>query len=103
MYQDEIFELWQQENTMFIPTKASKAVEKITETTNLVIVTGNSGSGKSAIIQHIALKYRERGWNVKPVNEVNEIIKGKPTESKMILFDDSIGKEFLDEISYNSW
>lgn len=64
---------------------------------------GNSGSGKSTIIQHIALKYRERGWNVKPVNEVNEIIKGKPTESKMFLFDDSIGKEFLDEISYNSW
>lgn len=87
---------------MFIPTKASEEVEKVTESTNLVIVTGYSGSGKSAIIQHIALKYRERGWNVKPVNEVNEIIKGKPTESKMFLFDDSIGKEFLDEISYNS-
>lgn len=103
MYQDEIFELWQQENIMFIPTKASKAVEKITETTNLVIVTGNSGSGKSAIIQHIALKYRERGWNVKPVSEVNEIIKDKPSESTMFVFDDPIGKESFDEISYNSW
>lgn len=88
---------------MFIPTNASEEVEKVTESTNLVIVTGYSGSGKSAIIQHIALKYRERGWNVKPVNEVNEIVNEETFERKLFVFDDPIGKESLDEISYSSW
>uniref|UniRef100_A0A8W8P0M8 Novel STAND NTPase 3 domain-containing protein n=1 Tax=Magallana gigas TaxID=29159 RepID=A0A8W8P0M8_MAGGI len=62
---EAIFEQWKKEDSCFISTKASKKVEKYIKSENLVIVAGHSGSGKSAIIQHTALKYREQGWTVK--------------------------------------
>ena len=78
------------------------------ETNNLVIVTGHSGSGKSAIIQHIALQYRGRGWIVKPVysfKEIHDTCKSEKFEkgSHIFVFNDPIGKESYDAMSYNEW
>lgn len=56
----DLLDAWQQEDNFFVPTKASEQVENKTTQQNLVIVVGRSGSGKSAIIHHIALKYREK-------------------------------------------
>lgn len=69
-------------------------------------MTGHSGSGKSAIIQHIALKYRQQGWIVKLVYEVKEILSLNPSvlQDKIIfVLNDPIGKRCFDEISYNTW
>lgn len=63
-----------QEDSCFISFKACKEVEKLIKSKNLVIVAGHSGSGKSAIIQHIALQYRKQGWKVKRVKEVKNIV-----------------------------
>lgn len=72
-----------------------------------MIVTGKSGCGKSAIIQHIALKYRKKGWTVKPVKDIEGIVYApfKETQFKKILFvcNDPLGKESLDDILYNKW
>lgn len=75
---------------------------------NLVIVKGLSGSGKSAIIQHIALKYRDESWMVKPVNDAREFkhafLSEKLLENKTIfIVNDPFGKESFDEMLYNSW
>uniref|UniRef100_A0A8W8IKB6 Novel STAND NTPase 3 domain-containing protein n=1 Tax=Magallana gigas TaxID=29159 RepID=A0A8W8IKB6_MAGGI len=67
-----IFDQWKQDEVCFILTKACEEVEKLFKSRSLVIVAGHSGSGKSAIIQHIALKYREQGWTVK--REKQEIL-----------------------------
>lgn len=81
MYQQETrpnqitLEDWEKENKLFVPTRACEEVEKRVNSQNLVIVTGHSGSGKSAIIQHIALKYKSKGWTVKPIYEIMEIIQ----------------------------
>lgn len=72
-----------------------------------MIVTGKSGCGKSAIIQHIALKYRKEGWTVKPVRDIEEIVSAPfiNTQTKEILFvfNDPLGKESLDDILYDKW
>lgn len=73
-----------------------------------MIVTGHSGSGKSAIIQHIALKYRSNEWIVKPIDNVDEFFKEFSTGKMMIkktlfVFHDPIGKAYIDEIAYNRW
>ena len=70
-YEKSIFRQWQEDDDFFVSTKAAKNVGHMVETSNLVIVTGHSGSGKSAIIQHIALQYREQGWRVKSVYSVS--------------------------------
>lgn len=70
-------------------------------------MTGHSGSGKSAIIQHIALKYRERGWSVKPIKGVEDIVNAFPSneidEKKLFVLNDPIGKESFDELAFRAW
>nr|XP_022308755.1 uncharacterized protein LOC111114647 isoform X2 [Crassostrea virginica] len=107
-FEKAIFHQWQEEDAFFISTKAAENVREKVETNNLVIVTGYSGSGKSAIIQHIALKYRKNGWIVKPVYSFKEIHDTYKTEnfekgSHIFVFNDPIGKESYDEMSYNEW
>uniref|UniRef100_A0A8W8IGF4 Novel STAND NTPase 3 domain-containing protein n=1 Tax=Magallana gigas TaxID=29159 RepID=A0A8W8IGF4_MAGGI len=103
-----IFQQWKKDDSKFVSTRACKEVEKLIESQNLVIVTGNSGSGKSAIIHHIALWYRVKGWTVKPIYNVKEITDTYSLEdglqSKILfVFNDPIGNESFDEIAYNSW
>lgn len=105
----DIIEQWKESNKSYVETKASKEVEKLTKTQNLVIVTGHSGSGKSAILRHIALKYRCQGWNIKPVVKVENIIqvinfsKQNLRNNTLFVLNDPIGKDSFDEIEYNSW
>lgn len=103
-----IFEQWEEDNKHFVSTKACKKVEKLVKSQNLVIVTGNSGSGKSAIIQHIALSYRGQGWTVKPIYEINEITDSYSSVDELqhralFVLNDPIGNESFDEIAYISW
>ncbi|XP_061185180.1 uncharacterized protein LOC133193235 [Saccostrea echinata] len=103
---DEILENWMEEDVDFIPTRASAVVEEMLKHQNLVTVAGNSGSGKSALIQHIALKYKQQGWNVIPVAEVKEIRKiCSPGISEKLFFvlNDPLGKDSIDVVLYNSW
>lgn len=89
-------------------TRACKEVEKVIKNQNLVIVTGNSGSGKSAIIQHIALCYRGQRWTVKPITRVTEIMEAFMKKdflpgNTIFVLNDPIGVDSFDEIAYNSW
>ncbi|XP_078310475.1 uncharacterized protein LOC144618392 [Crassostrea virginica] len=107
-YEKSIFRQWQEDDIFFVSTKASNKVENVVKKNNLIIVVGHSGSGKSAIIQHIALKYREQGWVVKPmysVEEMHDAFKaGHYMKDKTIfVFNDPIGKEAIDEILHNAW
>ncbi|XP_062595836.1 uncharacterized protein LOC134257209 [Saccostrea cucullata] len=102
----EILDNWREDDVAFIPTRASEAVQKKLKSLNLITVVGNSGSGKSAIIQHIALILKEQGWNVIPVDKVEEIKKicstGVSENRILFVFNDPLGKESLDEILYHS-
>lgn len=103
-----ILENWQQDDKLFVSTKACEKVENLIKEQNLVIVVGHSGSGKSAIIKHIALEFRNRNWVVKSVNKVTAIVKAfskNNVEDNKTLFvlDDPIGTGSYDEILYRDW
>lgn len=99
---------WQEDNEHFVETKASKEVERLINCQNIAVVTGHSGSGKSAIVQHIALEYRSQGWNVKPVRTVMEMIQTINSftsvldKKALFVLNDPIGKESFDEIEYTT-
>ena len=107
-YEKSIFHQWEEDDNFFVSTKAANEVENVVKTNNLIIVVGHSGSGKSAIVQHIALKYREHGWVVKPMFSVEEIHHAYKAgyymnDKTIFVFNDPIGKESFDEILYNAW
>lgn len=64
---------WQKEDDLFISTRACTKVEEFIKNHRIVLLTGQAGSGKSAIIQHIALKYKYEGWIVKSISNVDGI------------------------------
>lgn len=104
----DIFDYWRQEDGSFYSTKASREVENLINSKNFVTVAGNSGCGKSAIIQHIALKYKKDGWYVRLFESVKDIIDEYTSENiaenrSLFVLNDPIGKEYLDEIAYSSW
>lgn len=104
-----IFTQWQEDNKQFVETKASKEVERLIKCQNIVIVTGHTGSGKSAIVHHVALKYRSQGWIVKPVCAVMDMLEiinvstGDLDGRTLFVLSDPIGKHSFDEIEYNLW
>lgn len=107
-FDQAIINHWQEDNKKFIPTRACHEVEKLIKSQNLVVVTGNSGSGKSAIIQHIALCYKDQGWTVKPVYSVKEIVDAYSSVNKsrngiLFVFNDPFGNESFDEIAFKPW
>lgn len=102
------FDQWRNDDNYFVSTRASKEIERMTKNQNIVIVTGHSGSGKSAIIQHIALQYKKQGWTVKPVNKVEKIVyafleKEMLKKKLLLVFNDPVGKESFDEMLFKSW
>lgn len=101
-----ILDQWKEDNTLFVETIASKEVERLMNNQNMVIVTGHPGSGKSAIVRHVALKFREQGWNVKVVYTVMQIINLSTlvlNDKTLFVLNDPIGKESFDEIEYTKW
>lgn len=100
---------WEEDNKPFVETEASKEVERLIDCQNIVIVTGHTGSGKSAIVHHSALKYKRQGWNIKPVRTVMEMMQtinspSNTMKSKVLLvFDDPIGKESFEVMEYTTW
>ncbi|XP_065938642.1 uncharacterized protein [Magallana gigas] len=103
----DIFDQWQQEDSCFISTKAFEEIEKIVKSKNMVIVAGHSGSGKSAIIQRIGLKYRKQDWTVRRVKKVEDILDEYSSsqfkkDKTICVFNDPLGKESFDEILNNS-
>ena len=104
----DLLEHWRQEDDIFVSTNASRNVEELSKSKNLVIVAGHSGCGKSATVQHIALQYRREGWDVKPVDTIEEIketyVSETFTENKTVfVYHDPIGKESYNEILYILW
>lgn len=104
-----LFEQWEEDNKQFVETKASKEVERLIKCQNIVIVIGHTGSGKSAIVNYTALKYRSQGWKVKPVYTVMDLVQiikistGDLNDRILFVLSNPIGKDSFDELQYTLW
>ncbi|XP_063416276.1 uncharacterized protein LOC134697920 [Mytilus trossulus] len=67
---------WLENDKVFIETEAAKSIEQLLQTNSHVIVVGGHGSGKTAIIRHIALKLiREQKYdNVAELNCFSDLL-----------------------------
>lgn len=68
------------------------------------MVTGNNGVGKTVTMQHVALKMKEIGYDVIPVNDPNFIIRyHNPSNRVLFVCDDCCGISTLSIIRLQQW
>ncbi|XP_062600488.1 uncharacterized protein LOC134262116 [Saccostrea cucullata] len=101
---DEQIKCWKSENETFHVTKFAENLYNAISLNNIVTVVGNSGSGKTATTRYVALKLKEEGYKIIPVNRPEDIQRYHNKNKKQIfVVDDVVGDKTLDEHLSNSW
>ncbi|XP_062615024.1 uncharacterized protein LOC134276729 isoform X5 [Saccostrea cucullata] len=98
---EEKLESWEEEDQVFVETKSSTAVEEFIKEHPCVVVVGHPGSGKSAIIHHIALKMGREGFSIIPVSRPEEITTYRNRKNPQVFVaDDPCGEYTVNEHFY---
>lgn len=97
---------WEKDNSNFVSTKACKEVEKTLriETHRVVMVIGHPGTGKSAIIQHIALQYKNEKWILEPLQSIMDFEKSFSSQKNTLyIINDPFGKSAFKKEDWDCW
>lgn len=93
---------WKKENSAFFSTQACKKVEQSIQSQRVVMVIGHPGTGKSAIIQHIALQ-REK-WALKPLQSIMDFTEAYSGKTKTIfVINDPFGRGAIKTKECDFW
>ncbi|XP_071137098.1 uncharacterized protein [Mytilus edulis] len=98
-----LLDAWRIEDNNFYETNGSKLVYAKVKDFSCILVTSNSGLGKTAIIRHIALKLHSEGFEIVPVESPEDIIKYKTKQNQVFLIDDVLGKYGLSLTLLEKW
>ena len=93
----QIIENWTKQDENFIETEAFRHIYNECLQLSCITITGSSGSGKSAIAYHIALKLSIEGYIILPVTSIDEVQKFWDINKKQLfVYDDPVGTETVD-------
>lgn len=90
-----------EESQKFVKTDFYEKILKILNKENLVIITGNPGTGKTTLSKMLVLNYIAEGYKIK-ISNTNDISKIKQSlstnkkEKQLILLDDFLGQHYLE-------
>ncbi|XP_063396977.1 uncharacterized protein LOC134681326 [Mytilus trossulus] len=100
----EELETWTEDDKMFIKTNGAKSVLKCIKEKGCVIVTGSSGTGKSSLMRHVALRMQKGGYDILPVTNPEKIIKWyNPSKKILFVIDDFCGTYTINPMKLESW
>ncbi|CAC5407367.1 unnamed protein product [Mytilus coruscus] len=97
---------WEKDREMFVVTRATQHVRESLQIRNCVVVTGNSGSGKSSIIHFVALQLKENyGFEIIPfVTGPSDIIDYfNPKKNQVFVIDDICGNKSINIRTVQLW
>ncbi|VDI76555.1 Hypothetical predicted protein [Mytilus galloprovincialis] len=94
---------WITDDEIFYETKGTKLVYDKVKDNNCILVTSNSGLGKTATIRHIALKLKLERYEIVVVESPDDIIKYKTNKKQVFLIDDVLGKYDLSPTLMEEW
>ncbi|CAC5377337.1 unnamed protein product [Mytilus coruscus] len=85
-------EQWKVEDQMFVSTGAEKHLMKYIFTESCVTIVGNSGTGKSFLSRHVALKMMDQGYIIIPCDSPGDVRQWfKHGRNTLFIFDDVCG------------
>lgn len=97
-------EQWKMDDRQFVSTEAEKQVIQNILSESYVTIIGSSGSGKSFLLRHVALKMMEKGYIIIPCSHPENIRQRYKQGSKtLFVFDDVYGRYTIDEQMINDW
>ncbi|VDI30230.1 Hypothetical predicted protein [Mytilus galloprovincialis] len=101
----ETLKAWKEnDDKMFIKTRAAKLVFKCIKEHNCVTITASSGVGKTAILRHVALQMAEEEFNVLLVTEPCDIVRFyNPREKILFVIDDFCGNFSVKQRDVKRW
>ncbi|XP_062610995.1 uncharacterized protein LOC134272844 [Saccostrea cucullata] len=94
---------WEEEDKVFVEINASVTVENFIKEHPCVVVVGHPGSGKSAIIHHIALKMGKQGFSIIPINRPEEIMTFHDRRNQQVFVVDDPCGEYSVNDQANEW
>ncbi|XP_052083811.1 uncharacterized protein LOC127721184 isoform X2 [Mytilus californianus] len=101
---DKKIQRWEEKDKKFIETASYNAIWTGIEQNQCVLVTGNSGAGKSAVIHHVALKLRNMGYKILPIIQPGDIFRyHNPNISQVFVCDNACGKYYADTAVIEEW
>ncbi|XP_052058901.1 uncharacterized protein LOC127699188 [Mytilus californianus] len=102
---NDTFKEWKDnDDTMFINTRAAQYVLKCIKENSCVTITASSGVGKTATLRHVALRMVEEGYDVLIVTEPGDILRFyNPNKKILFVVDDFCGNFSLDQSDIKSW
>ncbi|CAC5406432.1 unnamed protein product [Mytilus coruscus] len=95
---------WKEDDKIFVSTEAEKQVMRHILTESCVTLIGNSGTGKSFLSRHVALKMMEQGYFIIPCDNPGDIRQWfKPGRKTLFVFDDVCGRYTLNQQIVVDW
>ncbi|XP_076108937.1 uncharacterized protein LOC143076925 [Mytilus galloprovincialis] len=97
-------EQWKEDDHTFVSIEAEKEVMETILTESCTIIIGNSGTGKSFLSRHVALKMMKQGYIVIPCDNPGDIRQWfKPGRKTLFVFDDVCGRYTLNQQIFTDW
>lgn len=92
---------WRAEVENFYKTQGTKAVLEKLNTNSAVMITGNSGIGKTTTMRYISLLLEKRGFEIVLISSPNDIpLHRFPGRKQLFIMDDIVG---VDSVAVELW
>lgn len=99
-----VLDEWRAELETFYETEGTKEVIEQLNTNNAVMITGNSGIGKTATMKYVSLLFESKGYEVVLITSPSDIpLYRFPERKQFFIMDDIIGKYRLDSVAVELW
>ncbi|XP_052075453.1 uncharacterized protein LOC127712894 [Mytilus californianus] len=100
----EKLEAWKEADKMYIEIIGAKSVFKCIHENGCVVVTGSSGTGKSSLVRHVALKMQHEGYDILPVSNPECIVTWhNPSKNLLFVVDDFCGTYAVNPMQFENW
>lgn len=96
--------IWQKDDQMYGKTTCSEQILNLVQQSKMTAIIGGPGSGKTALIHHIALQMAYIGFDVIPITFPYDIIEFyDTTRNALFVIDNFCGKYSLDPQIHDMW
>lgn len=99
-----MLEFWKTDLINFYKTRGAQEVVKSIKENNIVMIIGNSGTGKSTTMKYTTLQLREEGYEIIILSDPNDIPSQRFINRKQLfIMDDVLGKYRIDSMAFGMW